>query len=322
MNFKPLGTTGINCSVVGLGTAGIASVSGGISQSAADRLIAVARDCGVNLIDTADSYAQGESEKRVGQAIHGERDKFIITTKAGFYFSPLGGGLLVLKPLVKRVLKCFKPGKSLVRSVRSFTTRQDFTPGYIRVRIEASLKRLKTDYLDIFLLHSPPPEALSDPLLFESLRAMQQAGKLRHFGVSATDPAVARRALEIPDLNVMQIPISPARRDFQTVLSRLQAENIGLILNLIFLSGQLLPDRNAGEDPAILRLKHNLETLAASRGASLNRLLIEYALGQPGVTSILTGTNNPEHLKQNVADALAPRLFSAGEIPVLENVGG
>src|SRR5580692_7208676 len=112
MQFRRLGDSDINCSVIGLGTGRLASVSGGISRADAGRLIGVAEDCGINLIDTADSYAQGECEKIIGAALQGKRGKFILTTKAGHSFTALGGGLRVLKPMAKQVLKYFKGGKS------------------------------------------------------------------------------------------------------------------------------------------------------------------------------------------------------------------
>src|SRR5579872_5310093 len=146
MKFRRVGDTDLDCSIIGLGTGRLASVSGGVSPAAAVRLLGVAEECGINLIDTADSYAQGECEKIIGRALQSDRGKFIVATKAGYCFSTLTGVVRFIKPLAKQVLKKFKGGRSLAGSVRTNVSRQDFAPGVIRSCIESSLQRLRTDY--------------------------------------------------------------------------------------------------------------------------------------------------------------------------------
>lgn len=311
-----MGNTAIECSIVGLGTGRLASVANGVSRADAMRLIGVAQDCGINLIDTADSYAQGGSEKIIGRALEGKRDKFIIITKAGYRFSTVGSGLRLIKPLAKRVLKYFKGGKNVTGSVRSNVARQDFAPSNIRNCAEASLHRLRTDYIDFFLLHSPAPGVMADDSLFEMLRQLKQEGKIRHFGVSSPESEVLESALRISGLSMVQTPVSPAQNSNRNTLLKLDTAKIGIVANQIFLSGKLLSAGNE-EDKSVAKLKAGLEAIAMAKGISLNRLLIEFALEQTGIVSILTGTTNPAHLRQNVADALAPRALSATNVPVL-----
>jgi aryl-alcohol dehydrogenase-like predicted oxidoreductase len=307
MNFRSFGNTGINCSVVGLGTGRLASVAGGISRTAAAQLIGAAEDCGINLIDTADSYGQGECEKLLGHALQGKRSKFIVTTKAGYSFSGLSGGLRFIKPLAKKVVKYFKGGKNLTGAIRSNVSRQDFSVGTIRNGVESSLRRLQTDYLDIFLLHTPPLPVMAEPPLWDLLRQLQREGKIRHFGVSSHDPATLGRALQLPGLAAVQTPVNPLQAGQREILTRLQASNIGIVANQIFLSGKLLGSvvGSAAEEREHASLIARLNSLAQQKGISLNHLLIKYALSRPGVVSVLTGTNSPEHLKRNVADALS-----------------
>lgn len=317
MNFRSMGRTGLNCSVVGLGTGRLASVSGGISRTAAAQLIGAAEDCGINLIDTADSYGQGECEKILGQALQGKRGKFIVTTKAGYCFSGLSGGLRFIKPLAKKVLKYFKGGKNLTGAVRSNVSRQDFSVGAIRNGVESSLRRLQTDYLDIFLLHTPPLPIMAEQPLWNLLRQLQREGKIRHFGVSSHDPATLGSAMQLPGLAAVQTPVNPLQAGQLEILARLQTGNIGVVANQIFLSGKLLGSSATVTDEARehAALIARLNSLAQQKGISLNHLLIKYALSRPGVVSVLTGTNSPEHLKQNVADALAAQpILSEAEI--------
>jgi aryl-alcohol dehydrogenase-like predicted oxidoreductase len=304
MIFNRIGGTDLECSIVGLGTGRLASASGGISQAEAARLLDGAAEYGVNWIDTADSYGQGECEKIIGAALRGQRDRFLITTKAGYCFSPLGNGLRWLKPLAKRVLKHFRESQKLAGNVRAQVSRQDFSPHAIRQAVVASLQRLQTDRVDFFMLHSPPLQVMN-AAIFEILRTLKHEGKIRHFGISSPEPVVLERALQIGGVGAVQTPVNPLS-DNATLLAKLEAAKIGVIANQIFLSGQLLaPNSSGSEDKGVLRMKDHLRSVAISRDVSLNRLLIEHALSQPGVVSILTGTTQLEHLRQNVADALA-----------------
>lgn len=314
MNLRLMGDTGLECSVIGLGTGRLASTTGGISRASAARLISTAQDCGINLIDTADSYGQGECEKVIGAAVQGKRDKFIIVSKAGYTFTAFGGGLRLLKPIAKKILKLLKGGgKQVAGSVRSNVSRQNFSRQAIENSIHASLQRLGTDYLDVFLLHSPPVQVMSDETLFELLRRLKQQGKIRHFGVSSPEPAVAEAALREPGFAVIQMPLSPLHSPVQNALPQLQQSKIGVMANQIFLSGKLL-EPGANADVQLQKQKAALLAVASAKGISLNRLAIEYALSRPGVSCVLTGTTNPEHLKQNIADALAPAVLTAEEL--------
>ena len=321
MNFKRMGSTGIDCSVIGLGTGRLASVSGGVSRGAGEKLVGVAAECGINLIDTADSYGQGECEKILGQALQGKRDKFILCTKAGYSFTSLGGGLKFLKPLAKRVLKALKGGRKLASNVRSSVSRQDFRPETIRNSVEASLRRLGTDRLDIFLLHTPPVAVMDDAQLFELLRALKQEGKIRHFGVSSHDAAVLEKAISVKGLGVVQTPVNPLRAGNGAVWQKLAAAGIGVMANQIFLSGKMAGIAQASDDEeakGIAIVKPRLDALAAAKKVSWNHLLIKYALGRPGVATVLTGTTKPEHLKENVAEALSDINLTPEEIASVE----
>jgi aryl-alcohol dehydrogenase-like predicted oxidoreductase len=310
MIFRRIGGTDLECSIIGLGTGRLASASGGISRSEAGRLLDGAAECGINWIDTADSYGQGECEKIIGAALCGQRDRFLITTKTGYCFSPLGAGLRWLKPLAKRVLKHFRNTRKLTGNVRAQVSRQDFSPLTIRRSVVASLERLQTDHVDFFLLHSPTLQAMNDSGIFETLQALKQEGKIRHFGVSSPEAAVLERAFQIRGMGAVQTPVNPLS-DNAALLAKLEASKIGVIANQIFLSGQLLaPSSSGSEDNQVRRVKDHLSSVAASRDVSMNYLLIEHALSQPGVVSVLTGTNCLDHLRQNVADALAVHAAS------------
>lgn len=320
MNFRRMGETGIDCSVIGLGTGRLASVSGGISRDAGERLVGVAEECGINLIDTADSYGQGMCEKIIGQALQRKRDRFVITTKAGIGFSSVGRGLSFLKPLVKPVLKALKGGRQLASNVRTSVSRHNFQPATIRNAIEGSLLRLGTDRVDIFLLHNPPVAAVEDEQLLELLRSLKQAGKIRQFGLSSFDAEVLEKALTTKGFAIVQTPVNPVKSDNRAAVKKLSAAGVAVMANQIFLSGKMTGATQPSDDEmkGISAVKPEIEKLAARKGVSLHHLLIKYALSRPGVATALTGTTNPEHLKANVAAALSGDELTKEEIAAME----
>ena len=300
MQHRRLGDTDLECSVVGLGTGRLASVSAGVSSLRAGRLMDAAADLGINMIDTADSYAQGACERLLGDLLRGRRDRFLLATKAGYCFPDLPPALRMAAPFVKKI-------------VNALTRRtQNFTPHAIERCVEASLKRLQTDRIDLFFLHTPDVRAMGNGALLEMLRGLKKQGKIRHFGVSSHDPEVLRAACRTEGVTAVQAPVNPCFRDTLAALPELNTARIGAVANRVFLSGKLLAP---GVDDAPLR--ERIERLRSARGATASRLLMQFALAQPGVACALSGTTDAEHLKQNVADALDTGTFTREEIASL-----
>src|ERR1700741_5386435 len=162
MRYRTLGSTGIRISEIGFGTWGLGGAAqGAVAYGATQdeqsiRALRAAYDRGVNFFDTADFYGFGHSEKVLGEALRGVRDKVVIATK---------GGLL------------------------DATGAQDFSPAHLRSALDASLQRLGTDYVDLLQLHSPPIDLLvRQSEAIECLQALQREGKVRAFGVSVRSP--------------------------------------------------------------------------------------------------------------------------------------
>ena len=167
MEYRTLGRTGLEVSVFGIGTwqlSGALTIDGradGFPDIGEDKAIALIRGCGdlgINLIDTAEIYGlAGEGERRIGKAIKGQRDRWIVSSKFGMRRGEDG----------QRIINCH--------------------PDTIRTSLEASLQRLNTDYLDIYLYHVPP-----QPELIEAgkavLDALKQEGKIRFYGISTDNP--------------------------------------------------------------------------------------------------------------------------------------
>ena len=272
-----------------LGTGRLASSGSGRSISAVARLLDTATDLGINLIDTADSYASGECERLLGRALVGRRDKFIICSKAGYTFCPypwLGAtGASIIKQLIHRT-----------------RGRQDFGAARIRRSLEASLLRLRVTTLDLFLLHTPSVTDLENPALLEVLQEAQQAGRIRAWGVSCQDPVVVQMATKIAGCQVFQLPVNPFEPSLPPeVLASLAQNKKGIMANRVFLSGDLLRLGGTG-----LSQQHLLDQLSRRANCTLSALLLQFADTQPGVSTVLTGTTQPTHLQQNASSLHLP----------------
>jgi aryl-alcohol dehydrogenase-like predicted oxidoreductase len=277
MTYRPLGK--LQASIVGLGTGRLASRRGA-TRLEVEHLLDAARDSGINFIDTADSYASGECERWLGEMLRGpQRDHFLLATKAGYTFGDLPGPLSALNPFVKKALHL--AGR-----------RQNFSTTRLRACVEASLRRLRTDRIDFFFLHTPPPQVLAAGEAMSLLADLKREGKVRHFGVSSHDPAVLAAGAQA-GAEVAQAPVNPQA-------ARLPALGVPVIANQVFLSGKLL----AGEDGAAT-VQARAGEIARRLETSARCVLLSYALAQEGVACALTGTTNVEHLRQNAGDARA-----------------
>lgn len=250
MDLRPLGATGIMVSPIGLGTVKLGRSEGVKYPHAfsipgdddAARLLALAADLGVNLLDTAPAY--GTSEERLGSLLAGQRERWIIATKAG---------------------EEFFEGHSTF----------DFAPGAIRASVERSLRRLRTDRVEICLLHSDG-EVERDAARFDAalaeLRALQKRGLVRAVGASTKTPEGARHAIERSD--VAMLTINREAAGDLGVLDFAAKNRVGVLAKKVLASGKL-----AGQAGEALR----------------------FALSFSAVSSVVVGTISPEHLRANIA---------------------
>ncbi len=217
MHYRILGTTGIRVSEIGFGTWGLGGDAYGpvddqTSMAAIERAFAA----GVNFFDTSDLYGQGRSEQLLAKAFKGRRDRVVIATK---------GGML---------------------PHRGFTMPQDFSPAHLQKALEGSLKRLKTDYVDIYQLHSPPREVVDREEVFKLLDDFQRQGKIRAYGISARSPDDALYAVEKYAISVVQVNFNLLdQRVVENGLLAAVAKRTGIIARTPLVFGFLSADLQA-----------------------------------------------------------------------------
>jgi aryl-alcohol dehydrogenase-like predicted oxidoreductase len=182
MKYRELGNTGVNVSEIGFGAWGIGgNVKNSLAYGPTDNKVSIralerAFEKGVTLYDTSPLYGYGHSEKLIGSTFKKHRDQIIIASKVGYL---------------------------------DFDGEQNFTKEHIRKSLEESLRRLQTDYIDIFQLHDPPMSVLQkDSDIFSILESLQDEGKIRLIGISTKSPDESILALEKYDFKSIQVNFS------------------------------------------------------------------------------------------------------------------
>lgn len=208
MNYRRFGSTDLIVSELGLGCQ---SLGGGLysgDDNAALQTLAHAFEAGVTFYDTSDHYSLGHSEELVAQAFIGKRDRVVIASKAGTRYTPAARLALRMRPLLRPASALVRSFKLTFSRLRSKQRHYDFSPQYLARCVERSLRRLKTDYLDLFQLHKPPGEILREAAFLPTLEALQRQGKIRHYGVACDTVDDALACLEMPGVASIQVGVS------------------------------------------------------------------------------------------------------------------
>jgi aryl-alcohol dehydrogenase-like predicted oxidoreductase len=298
---------------------GCAAVAGRVSRRDSLAALAAAYDAGITLYDTARSYGYGESEGIVGDFLRGRRDSVVLCTKFGILPARQGGWKQKLKPAARGLLRLF-PG--LRKTVRRRAADQ-FVPGQftletLRTSFDTSLRELKTDYVDILLLHAAPASVLAQDDLLEALERLVESGKVRMAGISAELPVIARYFVERPPvLATAQFALNLANLAF-TGQTRANGDLL-LVANHPF-GG---PTGAAHAKTIVASLGTNAALPQALRDKLdprdpqlLPELVLNCVLRGTGVRSVLAAMMQPRHIASNVA-AVANCRFTLEELDQL-----
>ncbi|HYE20481.1 MAG TPA: aldo/keto reductase [Tepidisphaeraceae bacterium] len=306
MQPRKLGKSDVYVSPVTFGAWAIGGwMWGGSDEADAIEAIRASLDAGVNTIDTAAIYGMGYSEELVAKAIAGRpRGSVVIATKCGMRWDgPDNEGS--------------DPWAQKDRQGRDVTIRRNSRPHSILYECEQSLKRLKTDYIDLYQIHWPD---LTTPVE-DSMGAMvklKEQGKIRAIGVSNYNVEWLERASKVAPLASDQPPYSIITRGIENdVLPWCRSHDVGVIcyspMERGLLTGKVPPDRQFPADDH--RSKHKYFTpenrrrvldslakvkpIADKHGASFAQLMINWTFGEPGITAALVGARNAEQARHN-----------------------
>ncbi len=303
---RAFGETGLFVSGLGMGCARLgSSLWQGRSDAAGRASVALAVDLGVSFFDTADVYGRGRSERLLGETLRGRRAAVVMATKCGLIRTP--GTFVNAASAAWGDAKSRHGGLAApaAASWRAVTAGRYYAAEYIKKAVVSSLRRLRTDYIDILLLHSPPSEILIQDWLPELFHMLRERGEIRCWGVSARTDEDALSALEIAGIGCLEIPLNLCRAAaLDKVIPKAASGGIAVIIRQPFASGALLPQRNSLEEAG------SDKDLASGpdSGVFTPRACLQFVLQAPGVSTVIPGMTRPEHVRQNVAFANAQPL--------------
>jgi aryl-alcohol dehydrogenase-like predicted oxidoreductase len=297
MQYRSLGRTGVQVSSLVLGAMNFGAI-GHTAQDEATAIVDAAMEAGVNLIDTADFYSAGESEEIVGKAIAGRRDDVVLATKAGL---PMGQEL----------------------------NYQGSSRHWLFRALDDSLRRLGTDYVDLYQVHRWDPRT-SDEETLSALTDLRRAGKIRYFG-SSTFPAyrivqaqwaarenhLGRYVTEQPGYSILQRGIEshvlPVTREYGMGVLVWSPLASGWLTGVIRAGqeiatyrSQFLPryfDTTIPVNAAKLEAVERLAKVADAAGLTMIQLALGFVTTHPGVTSAIIGPRTMDHLRSQLAAA-------------------
>jgi aryl-alcohol dehydrogenase-like predicted oxidoreductase len=300
----------------------LGSASGPTGREAT-RLVRAAVDSGVTVFDTADAYGAGASERALGRALVGRRDQVEIATKGGYLFaerSELGSRARRIAAPTARRLRQLRSMRGPGSPGRHAYRAQDFSPERLRAALESSLRRLGTDYVDVYQLHGPDR---AHPELLPTLREFVDAGLARRIGIGAERLDAALSWIVGPDdrsgpgvtspVDVVQVPFGPLDPYAASlVLPPANALGVDVWARGVFGGGLMAADRASAaaiDDPIDQVRLDRLRSMAEDLGLDLFELAVAFVRSFPEVSVTILGMSSVEHLRRNVdlvrsADAL------------------
>ncbi|MXV15293.1 aldo/keto reductase [Hufsiella ginkgonis] len=261
MKYNKLGRSDLHVSAVSFGAMSLER-----HQDDNDRLISKAIDSGINFFDTADIYEHGDNERRLGKVLKGKRHKVVLATKAGNQWKPDGSGL------------DWNPTKE-----------------HILAAADESLKRLQTDYIDLFQLHGG---TIEDPIdeTVEAFELLQQQGKIRYYGISSIRPNVIREYANRSAISSVMMQYSLLdRRPEETCLDLLADRSIGVLARGALAQG-LLAGKPAKpvlghSEKEVKRITGAVKELTAGmdEGIGPAQVALLFVLRHPAIASVVAG---------------------------------
>jgi hypothetical protein len=297
MEYRPFGRTGLNISAIGFGCWEIGGTYGRIEEAAFQRAVATAIDSGITCFDTAEAYGMGVSEEALARALEGRRDEVVIATKFGVGYEEV-------------------------------PNRRDSSRERVLASIDKSLQRLRTDHVDIYLVHWPDPVTPLDETM-AALDDIVRQGKVRYIGVSNFRLAQIEAAMQLRRIDVVQYAWNMFDRRMQTeIFPYCAAQQIGVMAYGSLAYGMLSGTFHAGMQfeesdwrskggllgslnlfrtlfspeyfPRNLAAVEELKRLAAKYGKSLPEFALRWTLTNPIVGTALVGFRTSGEVNENL----------------------
>ncbi|MEA4895101.1 MAG: aldo/keto reductase [Oscillospiraceae bacterium] len=319
MRYKTLGRTGLRVSSVALGTWAIGGKNwGNVDDTESINAIHRMLELGVNFVDCAPTYGKGHAEEILGQALAGRRDKVTLLTKCGIRWPDENK-------------KNFNQG-AIRDSSRASLIKQ----------IDDSLRRLKTDYIDVYMIHWPD---VNTPLeeTVDALNEIKKAGKIRFTGVSNFDEPLLSQLYELNALDVVQFPYSMVNRSRVKELRQFHSKGVGTMsygsLGAGILTGTIRELPKFAADDArlgfydffvepkfsmVMELLKTMDKVAESRGVPVAQVAVNWNVQNEFITTSIMGVRNRKEAEENCAAfdwELSPEEMDVLNRAIMDSMG-
>jgi aryl-alcohol dehydrogenase-like predicted oxidoreductase len=282
---RALGHTGADVTILGYGAMELRGLPRGpeITDEDAGRLLNAVVDGGINLIDTSPDY--GRSEELIGAHLAHRRDEFFLASKCGCLVNP--------------------PADTPPPYPH------DYSQANVRADVEQSLRRLRTDRLDLVQVHMSPSRAtLEENRTVETLKELRSEGKVRFIGMSGILPNLPDH-LAMNVFDAFQIPYSAVQRDHEDLITEAADKGTGTLIRGGAARGAASQEKNWTVGPLTQQQgvgQRNWETsgiedLISEAGIGRQEFILRFTLSHPGLSTTIVGTANPAHLASNIATA-------------------
>ncbi len=292
MKFRTLGKTGLEVSVVGVGTWQFGGEWGmPFSQELADSILGRAKDLGINLIDTAECYGDHHAERLIGNYLRGQnRQQWVIATKFGHKFNA------------------------------PFNRTDAWDAASVTLSVEESLRALQTDYIDLLQFHSGRNAAFDNQEMWPALQNLVETGKVRHLGLSVSPNDNIYQVSRASQVGIQTVQVIYNRLDRQAeaeVLPSCQVQNLGVLARVPLASGLLSGKYHPGDtftDPEDIRSKRDPAKVEAQlrqveeirrsevpQGIPMAAWALAWCLRSPAVTCAIPGCKSPAQVEANAA---------------------
>jgi aryl-alcohol dehydrogenase-like predicted oxidoreductase len=290
---RTLGRTGLQVTTLGFGALELRGMVAGIGRPLTpgepERILQAVLDAGINYIDVSVDY--GEAEEHIGRCIAGRRQEFFLASKCG---CPLD---------VSR----FSPSER-TRYGTPLPRLHDYSRRHIIDAVDQSLRRMRTDHLDVLQFHfSPAREVLEREGAIQTLQDLKQAGKIRFLGVSSILPNVLDH-IQMGVFDVFQIPYSALQPEHEAAIVEAARAGAGTVIR----GGIARGEPGAGHGLAdVWQLWEQAQLDALLEGMSATEFMLRLTITNPDMHTTIVGTLNPTHLHENVAAVVKGPLPAA-----------
>jgi aryl-alcohol dehydrogenase-like predicted oxidoreductase len=313
-------TSGAKVSVLGFGCA---PLMGRVGRRQSLRALSAAVDAGITFFDTARSYGYGEGETLLGEFLQGRRHSVVLCTKFGILPAKSGTWKQKVKPVAQAAIRLF-PGlrKHARRQAASQFESGQFSLQVMRTSVETSLRELKTDYIDMLLLHAAPVAVLDQDDLLQEMQQLIQSGKVRMAGISGEQSVIAETLRRGPSvLKTAQFAMNCSNLNFARKTRLAEAQKLFLVANHPFggpggvpLTAQRIAAmRKATTLPAELR-----EKITETDPQQVPEILLNVILQGTGISAVVPSMMRLSSVRSN-ALAIDQCRFTAEEIGLLRD---